>query len=171
MLPVVLAILIVLAGINQVHSKHTSSATINRVNSDSHSVISYDCNDNQYANMLTKECEACHVVCHGCRGPGPNNCLSCKNIPVFNGNETDPHCSSEESESKSPSILFIFLMSLLLSLLGCAAFILVVMKCFDSQLESVMFNIFYGFVVIKNLRENKRTQTSKVCGENRLAEI
>lgn len=60
-----------------------------------------DCGENQYADETTKTCELCDDECQKCRGPGPNNCLDCRNLRIFHegvlqenyDNTTEFNCS------------------------------------------------------------------------------
>lgn len=45
-----------------------------------------ECGESQFANEHTRTCEQCDDECQKCRGPGPNNCLDCKNFKVFHDN-------------------------------------------------------------------------------------
>lgn len=49
------------------------------------------CGENQYANESTKICEHCNEECQRCKGPGPNNCIDCKNFKIFHDGVKDEH--------------------------------------------------------------------------------
>ncbi len=40
-------------------------------------VCTNKCEDNEYANEVTKECKPCASVCQTCKGPAFNQCSSC----------------------------------------------------------------------------------------------
>lgn len=42
-----------------------------------------ECPDNHYANEKTRTCEMCDDECQKCKGPGPHNCVDCKNFKIF----------------------------------------------------------------------------------------
>lgn len=60
-----------------------------------------ECGENQYADESSKTCEMCDEECQKCRGPGPHNCLDCKNLRIFHegvlpehyDNTTEFNCS------------------------------------------------------------------------------
>ncbi|KAG5675685.1 hypothetical protein PVAND_005570 [Polypedilum vanderplanki] len=50
-----------------------------------------ECSENYYANEKTRTCDLCHEECQKCRGPGPDNCLDCKNFKIFHEGVSSEH--------------------------------------------------------------------------------
>lgn len=50
-----------------------------------------ECSETHYANEETRTCDLCHDECQKCSGPGPNNCLDCKNFKIFHDGVSSNH--------------------------------------------------------------------------------
>lgn len=50
-----------------------------------------ECPDNHYANEESRTYDLCHDECQRCRGPGPNNCVDCKNFKIFHDGVPNAH--------------------------------------------------------------------------------
>ncbi|XP_070496722.1 epidermal growth factor receptor isoform X2 [Chironomus tepperi] len=50
-----------------------------------------ECPDNHFANEETRTCDLCHDECQRCRGPGPHNCVDCKNFKIFHDGVPNAH--------------------------------------------------------------------------------
>lgn len=49
-----------------------------------------ECPVDDYSDDSTHECIPCHEECKGCTGPGPDNCLTCRNFKIYDdGNPTN----------------------------------------------------------------------------------
>ncbi|KAJ8970168.1 hypothetical protein NQ317_000777 [Molorchus minor] len=61
-----------------------------------------ECTLDYYPDVETNECIACDPECRGCKGPGPNNCISCQNYKVFNGSDPNDNSSSFRCVASCP---------------------------------------------------------------------
>lgn len=48
-----------------------------------------ECPNDHYADNVRRECFPCHGECRGCTGPGPENCVQCRNFKLYEGDPSD----------------------------------------------------------------------------------
>lgn len=48
-----------------------------------------ECPGDHYVDATQSECLPCNPECQGCTGSGPQNCLQCRTLKIYNGDPTD----------------------------------------------------------------------------------
>lgn len=48
-----------------------------------------ECPVDHYADEIHRECYECHPECRSCTGPGTENCVSCRNFKIYEGDPSD----------------------------------------------------------------------------------